>query len=36
MGKNAHKKIEKYSLQRNNQEMLVLREEMASIMKTAL
>ncbi len=35
MGKNARKKIEKYSLQRNSQEMLALCEE-ACIMKTAL
>jgi|TARA_B100000959_G_scaffold120411_1_gene126494 hypothetical protein len=36
MGKNTRKKIEKYSLQRKNQKMLVLGEAMASIMKTVL
>jgi hypothetical protein len=35
MGINVRKKIEKYSLQRNNQEMLDLCEEMAQIMKTS-
>ena len=34
IGKKARKKIEKYSLQQNSKEMLVLCEEMASITKT--
>tara|TARA_B100000959_G_scaffold241129_1_gene262796 strand:- start:1579 stop:2763 length:1185 start_codon:yes stop_codon:yes gene_type:complete len=35
MGKNARKKIEKYSLQQNNQKMIDLCEEMAPTIKTS-